>query len=103
GRLDVVVVNSDTHGSLNILLGNGDGTFQSIQTYAFGVRPNAVAIGDFNGDGIPDLAVTSLETYPVDPMVSILLGNGDGSFQTPINYALPDQPNAVAIGDFNGD
>ncbi len=61
-----------------------------------------VAAGDFNGDGILDLAVTN---QGVGNTVSVLLGNGDGTFQTQIPYGLDpgSSPNAVAVGDFNGD
>src|SRR5664279_3300953 len=65
----------DTSPSIQVLLGNGDGTFIVGQTFT---PPNAAsfAVGDFNGDGIPDLAVTN-ETINT---VSIYLGNGDGTF-----------------------
>ncbi len=57
-----------------------------------------IAAGDFNGDGKPDLAVTN-----VGGNVSIFLGNGDGTFQTPASYAAVPSPSCVAVGDFNGD
>ena len=44
---------------MSVLLGNGDGTFQPAQTYAAGAVPRSVAVGDFNGDGKPDLAVAN--------------------------------------------
>jgi hypothetical protein len=56
-----------------------------------------VAVGDFNGDGIPDLAVAN------GSAVSVLLGNGDGTFQAPVSYAAGIGPIFVAAGDFNGD
>src|SRR5258708_4752859 len=59
-------------------------------------EPVSVAVGDFNGDGKPDLAVAG-------GVVSVLLGNGDGSFQAPVNYAAGSRPISVAVGDFNGD
>src|SRR5882724_11055290 len=57
-----------------------------------------VAIGDFNGDGVADLAVTN---YGADT-VSVLLGNGDGTFRAAAPVAV-DTPTSVAVGDFNGD
>ena len=54
-------------------------------------------MGDFNGDGKLDLAVISTKS------VAILLGNGDGTFRTPINYFAGEDPQFIATGDFNGD
>jgi hypothetical protein len=80
------------------LLGNGDGTFQAAQNYAADNRPVSVAVGDFNGDGISDLAVANSWGT-----MSILLGNGDGSFRTAQIYAVGSAPISVAVGDLNGD
>ena len=55
--------------------------------------------GDFNGDGRTDLAVANLN----DNTVSVLLGNGDGTFQPQVTYAVGDRPDAIVAGDFNGD
>jgi len=66
--------------------------------YAVGSSPQDVAIGDFNGDGHPDLAVTNSGNT-----VSVLLGKGDGTFGAQTAYAVGSGPTAVAIGDFNGD
>ncbi len=86
---------------VSILLGNGDGTFQPAHTFAAGDHAGNLAVGDFNGDGIPDLAVVG-STYP-NGTVSVLLGNGDGSFQPAQTFQTPSGPNFVAVGDFNGD
>lgn len=58
-----------------------------------------MATGDFNQDGKQDLAVVDL----ADSTVSILLGNGDGTFQPLVSYAVGTVPDAVAVADFNGD
>jgi hypothetical protein len=87
------------NGSVSILLGNGDGTFQAVATYTVGSDPASLAIGDFNGDGHQDLAVTNYGSNNV----SILLGNGDGTFQPVVNYLVGMYPRSVAVGDFNGD
>src|SRR5207253_7449518 len=63
--------------TVSVLLGNGDGTFQAAQTFGAGINPDSVAVGDFNGDGLPDLAVANF----ISNTVSVLLGNGDGTFQ----------------------
>jgi hypothetical protein len=67
--------------------------------YNVGSAPNSIAAGDFNADGHQDLAVTNFNGNDV----SILIGNGDGSFAAPVNYTTGISPSAVAIGDFNGD
>jgi hypothetical protein len=56
-------------------------------------------MGDFNGDGIPDLAVTNR----YDGSLSILLGNGDGTFPVAQNFPAGSEPLFMATGDFNGD
>src|SRR5215472_14825544 len=56
GKLDAVTANYGA-GSVSVLLGNGDGTFQAAQNIPVGANASTVAVGDFNGDGIPDLAV----------------------------------------------
>ena len=67
--------------------------------YDAGGSPRSVAVGDFNGDGTPDLAVANNGSNNV----SVLLGNGDGSFQAAQNFGAGGSPASVAVGDFNGD
>ncbi|HEY6385579.1 MAG TPA: VCBS repeat-containing protein, partial [Candidatus Acidoferrum sp.] len=76
-------------------------SFSAPTLFTVGVNtaPTPVAVGDFNGDGIPDLLVSNRGTNNV----SVLLGNGDGTFQAPINTAVGTLPSAVVVGDFNGD
>ncbi len=98
---DIVVVN-ETDSSASILLGNGDGTFQAQMAYPTGPggNPLGVAVQDFNGDGVPDLAVADFLTQ----QVSILLGNGDGTFQSPKTYGTGNaNPSSIVVADFNGD
>ena len=77
-KLDLVVVN-ETDNNVSILLGNGDGTFASQVAYPTGVggNPKDVVVGDFNQTVTADLAVADFTTQ----QVSVLLGNGDGTFQ----------------------
>jgi hypothetical protein len=82
-----------------VLVGNGDGTFQTARNFSAGTVPLSVAVADFNGDGVADLAVANGESNNV----SVLLGNGDGTFQAAVNYATGANPDSVAVGDFNGD
>jgi hypothetical protein len=102
GKLDVLVANT-VNNNVSVFLGNGDGTFQAPRTSAVGLKPSSVAVGDFNGDGKLDLAV--VDSSPNGPLtVSILLGNGDGTFQPPQAFAVQwPQHSSVAVGDFNGD
>jgi serine/threonine protein kinase len=68
-------------------------------TYPVGTQPYAVAVGDFNGDGRLDLAVSNIATNTV----SVLLGNGDGTFRKALDQAAGPQPHGLAVADFNGD
>jgi hypothetical protein len=67
--------------------------------YTAGNNPIFIAEGDFNGDGIPDLAVADAGAGTL----SILIGNGDGTFRSQVAYATGNDPQSVAVGDFNGD
>jgi len=98
GNLDLVV----TFGGANIsvLLGKGDGTFQTPVNYAAGSPASVVAVADFNGDGKLDIAVGNVGS---NPSISILLGNGDGTFQPAVNYSVPCCPSSIVAADFNGD
>jgi FG-GAP-like repeat/FG-GAP repeat len=108
GHIDLVVANfgtaPDNQGTVSILLGNGDGRFQAAQTYHAGIASAFVAVGDFNGDGVLDLAVANGGIYPdYQGTFSVLLGNGDGTFQPAQTYPAGRGSVAVAVGDFNGD
>jgi hypothetical protein len=112
GHLDLAVAN---HGSDNvsILLGNGDGTFTSPGSPIFvGNQPVSITVGNFNSDvdSHLDLAVANF----VDKSVSILLGNGDGTFTNPLDCdattagtsptcVVGTQPVSIVTGDFNND
>jgi Bacterial Ig-like domain (group 3)/FG-GAP-like repeat len=102
GIPDLAVSNGDISGqTVNVLLGNGDGTFQAPHPYQVLEGPLGIASGDFNADGNLDLAVACFQ--PGNQGVSVLLGNGDGSFQAQQPYPIGVEPIAVAVGDFNSD
>jgi hypothetical protein len=107
GKLDILVTGGCVFcdaGVLGVLLGNGDGTFQAVQTYALGSRvPDSMAVGDFNNDGKPDVAVSNNDNVE-GKTVAVLLGNGNGTFQAPQNYSSGGS-NAlrIAVADVNGD
>src|SRR2546427_3865796 len=67
--------------------------------FPVGTHPQSVAVGDFNGDGRPDLAVANSGSNTV----SVLLGIGDGTFQPARTFAAGSSPFSVAVGDLNGD
>lgn len=103
GFLDLAVANAGDN-TVSILLGNGDGTFTQANgsPIAVGNFPFFLAVADFNGDGIADVAATN----EVDDTVSILLSNGDGTFTQANGSPAPSgnyNPGPVVAGDFNGD
>jgi len=100
GKLDLAVVDN-VENVVFILLGNGDGTFQSPIRFATGTDPGAIVAGDFNNDGKLDLAVANY----TDGTVSLLLGNGDGTFTEASSspYAVGKGPLSIVAADFNGD
>jgi hypothetical protein len=106
GNLDLVTPNSNDPNTYTVLLGNGDGTFTS-QTYLVSgaYQVWSVLLGDFNGDGKLDLAVTDLGVQgSVAGQTFIQLGAGDGTFADPVVSLTSVQgPVGLALGDFNGD
>jgi FG-GAP-like repeat/Abnormal spindle-like microcephaly-assoc'd, ASPM-SPD-2-Hydin len=109
GKLDLAFVSGYLTNAVTVLLGNGDGTFQAPVNYPTNVQPQFVAVADLNNDGKPDLAVVDYNnyqgygyTYPTG-FVSILLGNGDGTFQNNIDFPTDLGPVALSFGDFNSD
>jgi hypothetical protein len=98
GKQDLAVGGS---GGVSIVLGNGDGTFQSPVNYATSTQPTSIAVSDFNGDGKPDLALAN-DNFTTGGSVTVLLGNGDGTFQAPTNYTAGANPFSVVVADFSG-
>ncbi|HEY6292802.1 MAG TPA: choice-of-anchor D domain-containing protein [Terriglobia bacterium] len=111
GKLDLVQVNTNptttgsaVPGSLGVLTGNGDGTFNVLTgvTPATGISPRGIVAGDFNGDGNLDVAVVN----STDSTVSVFLGNGLGNFSPGVTYSVGSTettPVAIATADVNAD
>jgi FG-GAP-like repeat/Domain of unknown function (DUF4214) len=97
GKLDLVYANGNPSNTINLMFGNGDGTFAAPQNYAVGGWH--VLTADLNHDGKPDLV-----TRPTTASLAVLINNGNGTFQAAQNYPVA-QPLArvFAVGDFNGD
>jgi hypothetical protein len=102
GKPDLAVANTDAN-SVSIFMGNGAGKFTAKASPINGTPnfsgPYSVIAGDFNADGIQDLAVTNAASNSL----TILLGNGDGTFNPKSNPATGQGPTAIAAADFNGD
>jgi hypothetical protein len=107
GKLDLIEISPDAAGmnvlpGVSILLGNGDGTFQSPTTFSQVNPPSVGALADFNADGKIDLAVLEAVNDFSSYEASIFLGNGNGTFQSPVNFAI-GPGGGLAAADFNGD
>ncbi len=116
GKLDIITSYGFGQQRGAVLLGNGDGTFRELPGETFsdgklfpsgvGENPSVIVVADLNGDGKLD----AVFGYSEGPsccseyrMVSVCLGNGDGSFQPAMAIAVGERPSSVAWGDFNGD
>jgi large repetitive protein len=97
GFPDLVTCNSS--GNISVLLGKGDGTFLSAQTFATGSGPRSVALADFNRDGKLDVVTANFNAGTI----SVLFGNGDGTFQAHQDVSVGIQTQSVAAGDMNND
>jgi hypothetical protein len=113
GKPDLIVLGcgadcfNPPNSRVAILLGNGDGTFQAPVTYDTGsVDATSVAVADLNGDGKPDIVAAHVCDYCSvgTGTVGVLIGNGDGSFASPVTYSSGGfVATSVAIRDINGD
>jgi hypothetical protein len=109
---EVIVNGVEGDGSVDIFLGNGDGTFQAATSYdSGGTNAYSVAVADVNGDGKPDLVVvnecasgSSGVSCSVPGVIGVLLGNGDGTFRTARTFESGgDNWSHVMVADVNGD
>jgi hypothetical protein len=102
GKEDLVVDNQGEN-TVSVLFGNGDGTFQPGVKYPTGPDPTSVIVGDLRDNGILDIVTGNFDFGRGTGSVSILLGNGDGTFQAAQNYTTDLHADSVALADFNGD
>jgi len=105
GKPDLAITNQN-YNTVSISLGNGDGTFAPAVDYPTSYGPSSVAIGDFNRDGNPDLVVANAagpDNGSGGTTVSVLFGNGDGTFQAPVSYPVGSEPFSIAVGDIDKD
>jgi len=92
-----LVIAAGSGSEVDVLIGNGDGTFQQEVIYSTASGNTNVIVGDLNNDGVQDLVVS------IDGGFSILLGNGDGSFQSHNEISTSDASTYITLGDFNKD
>ncbi len=104
---DLAVASRDSD-SVSVFAGAGDGTFGAPSPFATGDRPESVTIANVNGGGVPDLVVANAgpgsgpgQENP--DSVSVLLGNGDGSFGARTDFAVADKPLSTVVSDINAD
>jgi hypothetical protein len=84
--------------NVEILLGVGNGQFTAGNSYPVGQVPHSICHGDFNGDGIVDLATANINS----DNVTVLIGNGDGTFQAGVNYPTGKGTTSIYPADFSG-
>lgn len=97
GKTDLAVTQSGAN-QVSVLLGDGDGTFQSPVSYAVGNTPVSALVTDVNGDGHPDLVSVNQGSNTF----SVLIGNGDGTLQNSQNFIVGNSPTAAVAGNFYG-
>jgi hypothetical protein len=98
GSRYLAVVDYDVH-KIRMMHIRSNGSVRLVESLTVGAKPFAVASADFNGDGIPDLAVSGYGTNSVQ----VLLGEGGVKFAPPISFTVGPEPEYFAVGDFNND
>jgi hypothetical protein len=110
GHLDLATVTSfggggfaGFGGTVFVVLGTGKGSFGKATEFTIENPANLITVGDFNGDGKLDLAASNGGFFSSSGKVSVLLGEGDGSFNPSTNFSVGNRPASMAVGDFNRD
>ena len=105
-KLDLALIADDpssgNQGTFLVMLGNGDGSFQSPSPHPLPNVPADLAVADLTGEGVLD-AVVAEQAASGTGGVSVLLGAGDGTFGQPVQHSAGLQPSGVAVGDFDQD
>jgi FG-GAP-like repeat/Abnormal spindle-like microcephaly-assoc'd, ASPM-SPD-2-Hydin len=102
GIQDLIVTNNSDN-TVSVLLGQPDGIYGTKTDFPTGNCPYSIVVGDFNRDGKPDIAVTDLCESSAAGAVSMLIGNGDGTFKPHVEYVTGLIPIGITAGDFRGD
>jgi hypothetical protein len=97
GVLDLAVIGSGS-AEVEILLGNGDGTFRQATTYGTAVEPSDIVAASLRNNGTLDLVFSGFQ----DDNIWVMLGNGDGTFQPAVAYPVTAKPYMVVLEDFTG-
>jgi hypothetical protein len=100
GKPDLATATAST--SVSVLLRTNTG-YRNHVDYPTAELPSDIASGDFNGDGFVDLITANYGTFGDGRTVSVLLGNGDGTFKPHLDSATDKQPRTLVVGDFNTD
>jgi hypothetical protein len=102
GRNDLAAVNYEN--TVSVMLGAANAAFDSPVSYSTGALPFTLIAADLRKNGRIDLVTVNMPNGIDQPgVVSVLLGNGDGTFQVHVDYSVGDFPTGVVAGDFNGD
>lgn len=101
-KLDLIAANAGSD-NVGVRLGNGDGSFQAPQHWATGDEPVSLAVVDVNGDAKLDLITANNRSTIGAFNVSVLLGNGNGTFKNQQSFATGQYPRSVLVADVNGD
>jgi hypothetical protein len=101
--LDLAVATDTFSPGVAVLLGNGNGSFQNPVFYTTDNNAYAVTTGDFNNDGKVDLAVAVTNNGNYPGLITVMLGQGDGTFPTELSYATGQTPYSITAADFNRD
>lgn len=100
GALDIAATQAGS-GRVAIFMGKGNGTFEAGALLATNPNPSCVAVDDVDSDGALDLVVSHFDYY--NGTISVLIGNGDGTFQPKVDYAVGSAPTYTTLHDLNGD